>query len=293
MHTIFLLLVSVAGLGHCQDPHYQESPRNAAILSDTRYLSGDGTFGASYKQEDGVEFKEESDEFGNRRGSYSYIDPNGERRTVTYTAGKNGFQASGDHIPTAPPQIPPEPVQPEYVPLPQYNPPDYQFPKERFYDSRFQTQNQYEPQIVEAPKKVEPKITFQYEYHHDPNSVKYQSPTAEFESQYQLQPYQQRKYQPAPPPRPAQYHQSSQPSHELQSQAFNYQTPQYVPSHYQKSYNSGPYRSPAPVSEYRPLSKPQSHYNQITTPAPRRFYPPGKLDFNRTPDGFSYSFSKT
>lgn len=84
--------MSVAGLGHCQDPHYQESPRNAAILSDTRYLSGDGTFGASYKQEDGVEFKEESDEFGNRRGSYSYIDPNGERRTVTYTAGKNGFQ---------------------------------------------------------------------------------------------------------------------------------------------------------------------------------------------------------
>lgn len=84
-----LLLLVVLGLTSCQ-----ESPRNAAILSDSRYLSGDGTFGASYKQEDGVEFKEESDEFGNRRGSYSYIDPNGERRTVTYTAGKNGFQVN-------------------------------------------------------------------------------------------------------------------------------------------------------------------------------------------------------
>ena len=84
--------MSFFGLVSGQAPEYQESPRSAAILSDTRYLSGDGTFGASYKQEDGVEFKEESDEFGNRKGSYSYIDPTGQRRTVTYTAGKDGFQ---------------------------------------------------------------------------------------------------------------------------------------------------------------------------------------------------------
>ena len=72
----------------------QIDSRDAAILKDTRYLSGDGTFGAAYSQDDGVEFKEESDEYGNRRGSYSYIDPEGQRRTVTYTAGVNGFQVS-------------------------------------------------------------------------------------------------------------------------------------------------------------------------------------------------------
>lgn len=85
-----ILLGAIVG-GSCQGGHYQ-SPRQAAILSDTRYLAGDGTFGAEYSQEDGVVFKEESDVNGDRRGSYSYVDPTGQRRTVTYTAGKNGFQ---------------------------------------------------------------------------------------------------------------------------------------------------------------------------------------------------------
>lgn len=88
-----VLLCMIAG-ACCQEAHYQ-SPHKAAILSDTRYLAGDGTFGAAYSQEDGVVFKEESDVNGDRRGSYSYVDPTGQRRTVTYTAGKNGFQVRG------------------------------------------------------------------------------------------------------------------------------------------------------------------------------------------------------
>lgn len=87
-----LLFCTIASIS-CQSPNNQyQSPQQAAILSDARYLAGDGTFGAAYSQEDGVEFKEESDVYGNRRGSYSYVDPTGQRRTVTYTAGKNGFQ---------------------------------------------------------------------------------------------------------------------------------------------------------------------------------------------------------
>jgi len=85
-----IFLTVIIGI-FCQEPRYQSS-HQAAILSDARYLAGDGTFGAAYSQEDGVEFKEESDVEGNRRGSYSYVDPTGQRRTVTYTAGKNGFQ---------------------------------------------------------------------------------------------------------------------------------------------------------------------------------------------------------
>lgn len=54
---------------------YKASPETAAIISDTRYLAGDGTFGSAYTQEDGVQFKEESDANGNRKGSYSYVDP--------------------------------------------------------------------------------------------------------------------------------------------------------------------------------------------------------------------------
>lgn len=86
-----IILSCAIVLARCQGDYLRDS-QNAAILKDSRYLSGDGTFGASYSQEDGVEFKEESDEYGNRRGSYSYVDPTGQRRTVTYTAGVNGFQ---------------------------------------------------------------------------------------------------------------------------------------------------------------------------------------------------------
>lgn len=118
--------------------------QDAAILSEARYLSGDGKFGAAYVQEDGVEFKEESDADGTRRGSYSYVDPSGQRRTVHYTAGKDGFRATGDHLPVAPPAPAPVAPQPQYQPQPQYNPPQQQ------YNSAPQQYNapqqQYQPQ---------------------------------------------------------------------------------------------------------------------------------------------------
>ncbi|XP_012058388.1 PREDICTED: adhesive plaque matrix protein [Atta cephalotes] len=241
MTPVVIILLSIVIGVSCQESHYQ-SPHQAAILSDARYLAGDGTFGAAYSQEDGVEFKEESDIEGNRRGSYSYIDPTGQRRTVTYTAGKNGFQATGDHIPSAPPQVPP---QPEYIPLAQYNPSDYQPPSyappsPQQYSRRYQPDYELQPVVYQSQPQLQP--------------------------QPQPQPQLQPQYQPQPPPR---YHYLS----ELQG------IPSYAPPrpHYQ--------------SQLRP-----AQYKVITTPVPatsRNFYPPGKLSFNRTPDGFSYTFSKS
>ncbi|XP_015590313.1 pupal cuticle protein [Cephus cinctus] len=206
MSVTLVIFASSLALVNSQYSQYQDAAQNAAILTDARYLSGDGTFGAAYSQEDGVVFKEESDANGDRRGSYSYVDPTGKRHTVTYTAGKNGFQATGDHIPKAPPQAAP---QPEYVPLPQYNSPDYQ------------------------------------------------------QSKQQYQPPAQSHYQPEPARRP------------------------------QTQYQSQPQPDYEPQPQYQPASRSQPPYNALTTPAPHRFYPPGKLNFNRTPDGFSYTFSKS
>lgn len=91
MQVLLVATVAVLACGVLAQQQYQD-PKTAAILTDARYLQGDGTFGAAYTQEDGVQFKEETDAEGNRRGAYSYVDPSGVRRTVSYTAGKNGFQ---------------------------------------------------------------------------------------------------------------------------------------------------------------------------------------------------------
>ncbi|XP_032687168.1 early nodulin-75 [Odontomachus brunneus] len=237
--ALVVLLCMIAG-ACCQEAHYQ-SPHKAAILSDTRYLAGDGTFGAAYSQEDGVVFKEESDVNGDRRGSYSYVDPTGQRRTVTYTAGKNGFQATGDHIPSAPPQVPP---QPEYVPLPQYNPPDYQPPS--YAPTPQQYPRRYQPDYEPQPAVYQPQLHPQY--------------------QYRPQPQPQPQPQPHPQPQPRYHHPP-----ELQA----------IPSHATSS------------GHYQPQPRPAPQYNAIATPTARNFYPPGKLNFNRTPDGFSYTFNKS
>lgn len=84
-----MIISAIVALSAAQG-NYQRDPKHAAIISEQRYLSGNGQFGAAYTQEDGTDFKEETDEQGNRRGSYSYIDPTGAVRKVSYVAGKNG-----------------------------------------------------------------------------------------------------------------------------------------------------------------------------------------------------------
>uniref|UniRef100_A0A182W5D2 Cuticular protein RR family n=1 Tax=Anopheles minimus TaxID=112268 RepID=A0A182W5D2_9DIPT len=204
---------------------YHRDPKTAAILSEQRYLSGDGKFGAAYTQEDGTDFKEETDADGNRRGSYSYVDPTGQRRTISYVAGKNGFQASGDHLPVAPPAPPQAAPQPQYQPQAQYQP-QPQYNGGRSYDD----DGQYDPRW------------------NDPN-------------------FSQNQYSaPAPAPAPAPVH----------------------------NYHAAP-APVAPVPQYNQHNyapQPQQAPAWTTTPAPHRFQPPGKLQLNRTPDGYSYTFNK-
>ncbi|XP_065221816.1 pupal cuticle protein 27-like [Planococcus citri] len=208
---------------------YQKPSKDAAILEEARYLAVNGQFGSTYKQDDGVEFKEESDGQGNRKGSYSYIDPTGQRRTVSYTAGKDGFRATGDHIPVPPvPQAPVAPVAPAATATNsiqqtgQYNPEDdYQYQDD--------SQSQYKP-------------SQDYNYN---NNYQFNTPNTQFQPQYN----------------PVQ---------------FQYRSPAL----------SGVPAAPAPAAAV-------PSYNQYTSSEPpHRFFPPGKLSLNRSPDGFSYTFNK-
>lgn len=77
-------------------------PKNAKILKEQRFNAGDGRAGSAFATEDGVVFREETDQSGNRIGQYSYIGDDGVTYTVKYSAGKDGFRIlSGDHIPSS------------------------------------------------------------------------------------------------------------------------------------------------------------------------------------------------
>ncbi|KAI8045063.1 activating signal cointegrator 1 complex subunit 2 homolog [Drosophila gunungcola] len=200
----FLALTTLVALASSQ--HYHQDPKTAAIISEQRYLSGDGKFGAAYEQEDGINFKEETDADGTRHGSYSYVDPSGQRRTISYTAGKNGFQASGDHLPQAPP-APPQPVP----------------------TAGYQPQQQYQPQQYQAPAP-QPQSSFRSNDYGDDGSYdpRYNDPSFGQNQQSYQQPAPQPQYRPAP--QPAYNPQPVQPQPQQQYQ------PQYQQQQPQQAY---------------------------------------------------------
>jgi len=239
----FVVFSAIFAVALAQQGRYVD-PKNAAILAEARYLSGDGSFGSAYVQEDGVEFKEETAANGDRKGQYSYIDPDGKKITVQYTAGKNGFQVTGDHLPKAPQPQPQAAPQPQYQPAPQYNTqPQYNsIPQQQNYNSNSGDDGSYDASKYETP------------YQYSTNAV----------SQQQYAPAPQQQYAPAPQQQQQQYAPA----------------PQQAQFQYNNNQQSG---------------FPQQYQNQIpqttTTPAPSRFFPPGKLNLNRTPDGYQYNFS--
>ncbi|XP_050301337.1 endocuticle structural glycoprotein SgAbd-2-like [Anthonomus grandis grandis] len=76
------------------------------ILKFANDNEGEGTYSYNYESANTITAQEQGDVRGDgtkAHGSYSFILPNGEHVSVTYTADQNGFVAEGSHIPTPPP----------------------------------------------------------------------------------------------------------------------------------------------------------------------------------------------
>lgn len=81
------------------------------ILSFINENDGDGNYRFSYETGNGIKAQEEGtiknrgsdNEIPSVMGTYSYTAPNGEVIEIAYTADENGFQPTGDNLPTPPP----------------------------------------------------------------------------------------------------------------------------------------------------------------------------------------------
>ncbi|XP_057370572.1 larval cuticle protein LCP-22-like isoform X3 [Daphnia carinata] len=83
------------------------------IISSNSEMNADGSYTFDFVSADGTKVSESGsqkqvgpkpEEIGPvSKGSYSYTSPEGVVITVNWVADENGFQATGDHLPTPPP----------------------------------------------------------------------------------------------------------------------------------------------------------------------------------------------
>merc|ERR1712071_688127 len=94
-------------------PAELDAPAPVAIVSSRSEMNADGSYSFAFESEDGVKVEESgsqkqigetAEESGTvSKGSYSFTAPDGVVLTVNWVADENGFQATGDHLPTPPP----------------------------------------------------------------------------------------------------------------------------------------------------------------------------------------------
>ncbi|KAH8355355.1 hypothetical protein KR093_011537, partial [Drosophila rubida] len=95
-----LMICAIVGLATAF-PGGAPSPDSDVILR-SEDVRPDG-FDAKLEIANGINEQRSGDEHGNIKGSFSFISPEGEHVQITYVADENGFQPSGDVLPTPPP----------------------------------------------------------------------------------------------------------------------------------------------------------------------------------------------
>merc|ERR1712079_576470 len=236
-------------------------PKNAKILKEQRFNAGDGRFGSAFAQEDGTVYREETTADGERIGQYSYIDNDGKTITVRYTAGKDGFRIlEGAHVPlgaTGQESAAFVAVAPA-APVPVAQPIDYDY--------------------VDEP--VDPNFN-PFINPHDPTHRDFQFNRngADFGGV--------RNFAASVPPC-------------ADCAGVNPFINPFDSSHQQAGLLAGhqagvQFRAQAPAPTRAPVRAPvqpiQQTFTLQTTPAPKRFFPPGQLKLNRFESGFNFDFS--
>jgi len=106
----YVIIAAFVGLAFARPQAAKED--EVTIIKSENENSGDGTFKWAYEQSDGTKAEQSgyikpSDDpempIQVMQGSYSYYSPEGELISVTYVADENGFQPTGEHLPTPPP----------------------------------------------------------------------------------------------------------------------------------------------------------------------------------------------
>lgn len=291
-------------------------PASAKIMKEQRFNSGDGRFGSAYAQEDGVIFREETGKDGERLGQYSYIDLAGKTITVKYSAGKDGFKIlEGNHVPIgANGQL--SAVHQATQPRQQFSPAPVQQAAQSFQPRQapISTPNfdqyDYDYDTDGSVIKVGPKSTRAQQVSNNPfinpddpthRNFQYNSNAANFDPNNPI------TKQLASVPDCAgckgvnpfinpfdSSHQTGFGGHQAGHQAAFRAAAPAAPvgrfdsnrfADYDGSF-SAPVQQAAPLQQAAPAFR-----NSFATQAPKRFFPPGKLDLNRYENGFSFDFS--
>ncbi|GAB6033550.1 hypothetical protein CHUAL_013482 [Chamberlinius hualienensis] len=96
-----------SGSYYFNQPSYPAAPMPVSSVTGNlnSFHDTNGAYKFSYSQSDGQLKEESTSADGGITGQYSYVNPDGQQITVSYVAGKDGFRASGNHLPLAP-QLP-------------------------------------------------------------------------------------------------------------------------------------------------------------------------------------------
>jgi len=259
--------------------------RDSKIIKEQRFNAGDGRAGSAFATENEIVYREETALDGERIGQYSYVGDDGKTYTVKYSAGKEGFRIlEGSHIPSGgqeaaafvseSPDAPQETVVPAPQPAPRSRPapqpvrlpaPEPQFAE---YD------------LVEEP--VDPNFN-PFINPHDPThrNFAFNKNGAKFA------------------PKVAGVLDGSLVPACAGCEGLNPFINPFDASHQNPGFLAQAPRRPAPVTNARPtgrvIAQPQqpARIPQTlipTTPAPKRFFPPGQIKLNRFETGFNFDF---